>query len=67
MTFLEVNISQIPFWLDPRLSAATVVYALVLTVLGAIIAGVLPALKITRGLEHRLRRSGAGGGGFRFG
>lgn len=42
-------------------------YAVGLTLLGAAIAGVLPALKITRGLNGRLRQVGTGGGGARFG
>ena len=65
--FLQVNIGRIPFWYDPRLSPATVAYALGLTVLAAVIAGVLPALKITRGLSSRLKEGNAGGGGVRFG
>ncbi|HEY8556515.1 MAG TPA: FtsX-like permease family protein, partial [Actinomycetes bacterium] len=35
--FLRVNIGRIPFWYDPRLSPATVAYALGLTVLAAVI------------------------------
>ena len=65
--FLEVNLGRVPFWYDLGLSPATVAYALALTVLGAGIAGVLPALKITRGLGSRLREGSAGGGGVRFG
>jgi predicted permease len=60
--FLTLNIGRLPFWYDPRLSPAAVFYALGLTVLGAVIAGVLPALKITRGLGSRLRQGTAGGG-----
>jgi putative ABC transport system permease protein len=65
--FLTVNLGRVPFWYDLGLSPATVAYALALTVLGAAIAGVLPALKITRGLGSRLRQGSAGGGGVRFG
>lgn len=57
----------LPFWLRPELSGRTVVYTLVLTLMGAAVAGVLPALKATRGLGTRLRQATAGGGGFRFG
>ena len=64
--FLEANLGRLPFWIDPRLSPATVFYALGLTVLGAVIAGVMPALKITRGLGSRLRQGSAGGGGVKF-
>ncbi|MGH7483754.1 MAG: ABC transporter permease [Longimicrobiales bacterium] len=58
---------RLPFWIDASLSPATVLYAGVLTVLGASLAGVVPALKATRGVEARLRQASAGGGGFRFG
>jgi hypothetical protein len=58
---------RLPFWLRAELSPATLLYAAALAVLGAVIAGVVPALKVTRGLQARLRRSAAGGGGLRFG
>lgn len=64
--FLEMNMGRLPFWYDPHLSPATVFYALAMTVLSAVIAGVGPALKVTRGLGTRLR-SGTAGGGLRFG
>ena len=64
--FLEANMGSIPFWIDPRLSASTVLYASALTVVGAVIAGVMPALKITRGLGASLKQGTAGGGGVRF-
>jgi predicted permease len=57
----------LPFWYKDHLSSATYLYAGGLTLLGAAIAGVLPALKVTRGLESRLRQAAAGGGGLRFG
>ena len=57
----------LPFWFSDRLSPATVLYAVLLTVVGAAIAGVVPALKVTRGLAARLRAASAGGGGVRFG
>jgi putative ABC transport system permease protein len=65
--YLELNVGTLPFWYDPRLSPATVLYVIGLTVLSAAIAGVVPALKITRGLGSRLRQGTAGGGGPRFG
>ena len=58
---------QLPFWVHDDLSAATVLYVAALTVLGAVVAGVVPALKVTRGLAARLRAATAGGGGVRFG
>ena len=66
MPFLEMNLGRLPFWYDPRLSPATMLYALGLTVLSAVIAGVGPAIKLTRGLGTRLRE-GTAGGGLRFG
>ena len=58
----------LPFWCDFDLSPATVLYAGGLTVLGAIVAGVVPALKVTQGgLQTRLRQAAAGGSGLRFG
>jgi predicted permease len=56
------------FWWDFDLSPGTVVYAAGLTVLAAVIAGIVPALKVTQGgLQTRLRQAAAGGSGLRFG
>ena len=52
----------LPFWFDADLSPTTLLYAGLLTVLGAGIAGVMPALKVTRGLQTRLRESALGTG-----
>lgn len=59
----------LPFWWDHGLSAATVVYALVLALVGAVMVGVVPALKATGGeVQPRLGAlSAGGGGGLRFG
>jgi predicted permease len=66
MRIVETQIlegGRLPFWFHGSLSPASVIYAGVLTVLAATIAGVVPALKMTtRGLEGRLRESGASGG-----
>ncbi len=67
LPFLEANLNQVPFWFDPHLSPATVLYACALTVLGAAIAGGLPGLKVTRGIGARLRAGTTGGGGLKFG
>jgi putative ABC transport system permease protein len=57
-----------PFWLDAGLSPSTVGYAAALTLLAAIIVGVIPGLKVIgRGMLDRLRQSSAGGGGLRMG
>lgn len=57
----------IPFWIGGGLAPATVLYLLPLTVLGAFVAGVGPALKLTGArLESRLRRLGSGISGFQL-
>ncbi len=62
-----LNGGRLPFWFHAGLSPLTVAYVLALTALAAVIVGVVPALKVTRGLGTRLRQATAGGGGFRFG
>jgi predicted permease len=57
-----------PFWLEGGVSATTVAYSALLTLLAAAVAGAGPALKITRSkLEAGLRQSSAGAGGIRMG
>ena len=65
--FLETNMGRLPFWFDLSLSPRTFAVAIVLTVAGAAIAGIMPALKITRGMGHRLKQTTAGSGGLQFG
>ncbi len=65
--YLEMNIGRLPFWYDFNLSPTAILYALGLAVIGAVVAGVMPARKITRGLGNRLRAGTAGGGGVSFG
>jgi predicted permease len=66
MEYLRVGVgTTLPFWIDTDLSPLTVLYALGLTVLAAVIVGVLPALKVTRGISARLRQ-GTAGSGLRF-
>ncbi len=58
----------LPFWVNDNLTPATVAYGAGLMMLGAVIIGVFPALKVTSGgLQARLRHFTAGGGGYRFG
>ncbi|MCC7053025.1 MAG: ABC transporter permease [Gemmatimonadaceae bacterium] len=65
---IETNMGQqLPFWFHDDLSPWTVCYAVGLTVLGAAVTGVLPGLKVTRGIESRLRQAAAGAGGLTFG
>jgi predicted permease len=67
LPFLEANLGRVPFWYDVSLSTATVLFAVGLTVLGSAIAGVIPALKITRGMGSRLKQATPGAGGLQFG
>ena len=67
VSFLEANYGRLPFWFDVSLSPATIVFALGLTMLGSGIAGVIPALKVTRGIGSRLKQATAGAGGLQFG
>ena len=55
----------VPFWFRDSLAPITVFYAVLLMAFGAAIAGVLPVLKLTRGLAGRLRAHTMGG--HRFG
>ncbi|HZD05725.1 MAG TPA: ABC transporter permease, partial [Longimicrobiales bacterium] len=58
----------LPFWIRPRLSPSTMAYAGALTLLGATVAGVVPALKSTgRDVQARLRHATSGSGGPRPG
>ena len=45
--------NALPFWVNPGLKPATVVFAAGLTVLGAAILGILPALKVTGAMRTR--------------
>jgi predicted permease len=63
---IEMNVGRLPFWFHDSLSPATVLYALVLMAVGAALAGVLPALRVTRAIGERMRQASAGGGGLRF-
>jgi putative ABC transport system permease protein len=65
--YLEMNMGRLPFWYDFDLSPTTIAFAVALAVLGAVVAGVIPARKITRGLGTQLRAGTAGGGGVSFG
>jgi len=58
----------LPFWIDAGLSWATVLYAALLTLVGAAIVGILPALRVTRlNVQDALRSESAAGAGLRFG
>ena len=58
----------LPFWIDDGLSWRTILYAAGLTLFGAAIVGVLPALRVTRvNIQDALRNEAAGRAGLRFG
>ena len=63
---MDYYVGDYPFWWEATLSLPSVAYAILLTALGAIVAGALPALRVTRGLVNRLRQVTAGGGGLKF-
>jgi predicted permease len=57
----------LPFWINASLSWKTVLYAALLTLIGAAIVGILPALRVTRVSLHHAMRSQSAGAGLRFG
>lgn len=67
--FWEITDGRVPFWMDERLNATTVLYALGLAVLGALVAGVMPTVKATTSrLQDRLRHAaGTQGSSMRLG
>jgi putative ABC transport system permease protein len=65
---LIANGTALPFWIDDSLSWRTVLYAALLTLIGAAIVGILPALRITRiNVQDALRSENGAGSGLRFG
>ena len=67
LPFLEHNFGRLPFWFDFSISPATVLFALGFAVLGSAVAGMMPALKVTRRLGARLKQATPGAGGLQFG
>lgn len=65
--FFEADVGRTPFWFHLGVSGETVALAAIFTLLAAAVAGVMPALKITRGMHDRLKQTTAGSGGLRFG
>jgi putative ABC transport system permease protein len=58
----------LPYWIDSSLSWNTVLYTGLLTLIGAAIIGMLPALRVTRvSVQDALRSEGATRTGLRFG
>lgn len=58
----------LPYWLSLEVTSATLVRALILAVVSATVAGVVPAIKITgKGIQQSIRRAESGRSGIRFG
>jgi predicted permease len=58
----------LPFWINDSLSWRTVLYTALLTLCGAAIVGILPALRVTKiNVQDALRNESAARSGLRFG
>ncbi len=58
----------LPHWSDLRVSAESVAWALALAIVSAVIAGVVPALRVTgKAVQRNMQRAAAGRSGVRFG
>jgi predicted permease len=65
---LLIGSDTVPYWIDDSLSWRTVLYTVVLTLFGAAIVGVLPALRVTKiNVQDALRNESAARSGLRFG
>lgn len=65
---LLIGTSALPYWINDSLSWKTVLYTGLLTVFGAAIVGILPALRVTRiNVQDALRSEGAARSGLKFG
>ena len=60
--------NSLPYWIDDSLSWRTMLYTALLTLFGAAIVGILPALRVTRvNVQDALRSEGAARSGLKFG
>jgi predicted permease len=66
IAMLQANLGDLPYWVNAHISRTTLLYALGLTLLGAIVSGIVPALRVTRSVGTQLRQASAGGGGLKF-
>ena len=58
----------LPYWINDNLSWTTILYTVLLTLVGAAIVGILPALRVTRiSVQDALRNESAARSGLRFG
>lgn len=64
----DVGVDLLPFWITDSLSTTTLLYAGLLTLVAAVIVGVLPAIRVTRlNVQDGLRREQAASAHLRFG
>src|SRR5688500_4754351 len=67
-TVIEGQTGPLPFYIDTSVSLTAILYAALLTLFAAAIAGFVPAFKVTSGgAGARLRAASGGGGGLQFG
>ena len=65
---LLVGSDALPYWIDDSISWRTVLYTALLTLIGAAIVGILPALRVTTiNVQDALRNESAARSGLRFG
>ncbi len=68
MGVFEAQGDGFPFWVSPNLQLTTIAYAALLTLIAAVVAGVVPALRVTgRGLQQNLQRLAGRGSGLKMG
>lgn len=64
----RVGSDSLPFWINDSISPTTVLYTALLTLFGAAIVGILPALRATRmNVQDALRNASAASSGMKFG
>ena len=52
----------LPFWITSTLPPMSIAYGVGLAIAATLVTGILPAMKMTRGVSSRLRETSAGGG-----
>ena len=65
---LLVGSDALPYWINDSISWRTVLYTALLTLIGAAIVGILPAMRVTKiNVQDALRNESAARSGLRFG
>jgi putative ABC transport system permease protein len=68
LAMIDATGGSLPFWIDASISWRTILYTAGLTLFGAAIVGILPALRVTRvNVQDALRSQAAGRASLRFG